>query len=202
VGIVSQINARSRPAPLEIHAANNLQFIRDTMERAAPFTAVPGAGGVLIGLSALATGFFARGHPPQARFWIWLFEGCLAAGIGMTALYRKSKRLSFPLSSRTAKRALFSFATPLAAAAMLTVALYRINETGLFAGLWLLLYGVAVITAGAFSVRVVPLMGLCFMALGLVALLTPIALGNMWMTAGFGAFHLIFGAVIARNHGG
>jgi hypothetical protein len=202
MGFVSEINVQSQPAALEIHAANNLQFIRDTMERAAPFTVVPGAGGAIIGVSALAAGFLAHSYPLQARFWIWLVEGCLAAGIGMGALYRKSKRLSFPLTSRTAKRALFSFATPLAAAAMLTLALYRMHELNLFAGLWLLLYGVAVITAGAFSVRVVPLMGLCFMALGSVALLTPYAFGNLWMTAGFGGFHLIFGALIARNHGG
>src|ERR1700730_3791413 len=98
MGIVSQINLRSQPAALEIHAANNLQFIRDTMERAAAFTAVPGVGGVVIGMSALAAGLFAQGYPVHVRFWIWLVEGCLAAGIGMTALYRKSKRLSFPLS--------------------------------------------------------------------------------------------------------
>ena len=198
----SQVNARLEPAALEVHAAENLQFIRDTMERAAGFTAVPGMGGVLIGISGLAAGIIAESHSITAQFWIWLLEGFVAAGLGMASLYRKSKRISFPLSSRTAKRALLSFATPIAAGAVLTLALYRIDEIRLIPGLWLLLYGVAIVTAGAFSVRVVPLMGLCFLVLGSLALLSPSPLGNMWMMAGFGGLHVLFGIVIARKHGG
>jgi hypothetical protein len=202
MAIASEVNARSRRAALEVYAADNLQFIRDTMERAAAFTAVPGEGGVVIGVSALAAGWVARGYPLEKQFWIWLLEGILAAGLGMAALVSKSKRLSLPLSSRTAKRTLMSFATPVLAGVMLTVALYRADALTLFAGLWLLLYGVAVITGGAFSVRVVPLMGLCFLALGSLALVTPAAWGNWFMMIGFGGLHLVFGAVIARKHGG
>jgi hypothetical protein len=150
----------------------------------------------------LAAGWVARGYPLEKQFWIWLLEGILAAGLGMAALVSKSKRLSLPLSSRTAKRTLMSFATPVLAGVMLTVALYRADALTLFAGLWLLLYGVAVITGGAFSVRVVPLMGLCFLALGSLALVTPAAWGNWFMMIGFGGLHLVFGAVIARKHGG
>jgi hypothetical protein len=196
------MSLRSQPAALELHAADNLQFIRDTMERAASFTAVPGEGGVVIGISALAAGCIAQRYASGVQVWIWLFEGLLAACLGMAALHRKSKRISYSLTSRSAKRALLSFATPVAAGTVLTVALYRLNDIGLFAGLWLLLYGVAVVTAGAFSVRIVPVMGLCFFALGSAALLTPSGWGNVWMTAGFGGLHLIFGALIARKHGG
>ena len=113
MGSASPASVRSRPAALEVYAAANLQFIRDTMERAAGFTAVPGEGGVVIGVSALAAGSVAHGRALNAQIEIWLLEGLLAVAIGVAALYRKSQRIAYPLTSRTAQRALLSFATPL-----------------------------------------------------------------------------------------
>lgn len=202
MGLASPAGVRSKLVELEHQAADNLQFIRETMERAAAFTAVPGQGGMAIGFTALAAGWIARHQPITAQFWIWLAEGLVAVFLGVTALMRKSQRLAYPLSSRSAKRALMSFVVPLLAGAMLTVALLRSHQIALFAGLWLLLYGVAVVTAGAFSVRIVPVMGFCFLLLGSVALVTPTALANTWMMLGFGGLHVVFGFLIARQHGG
>jgi hypothetical protein len=202
MGLTSPVNLRSAPIAMERHAADHLRFIRDTMERASIFTAVPGWGGVAIGFTALMAGWFSRHQPLSHQFWIWIWEGIMAATLGAAALYWKSNRISLPLTSRPAKRALLSFITPLFAGAVLTLTLYRLHEIALFAGLWLLLYGVAVVTAGALSVRVVPVMGFCFMALGTAALLTPPTLGNLWMTVGFGGIHILFGFVIARRYGG
>jgi hypothetical protein len=122
--------------------------------------------------------------------------------LGIAALRWKSKRIAIPLASRPAKRALLSFAPPLIAGALLTVVLFRLDQLALIGGLWLLLYGVAVVTGGAFSVRVVPVMGLCFMALGAVALFLPFRWENALMTVGFGVVHIAFGSVIARRYGG
>jgi hypothetical protein len=88
------------------------------------------------------------------------------------------------------------------AGAALTLVLYRGGLFELMPGTWLLLYGVSVVTSGAFSVKVVPIMGLCFMALGIIALLSPLAFANWFMAAGFGGLHIAFGIVIARRYGG
>jgi hypothetical protein len=190
------------PIAIDRHAADNLRFIRDTMERAAAFTAVPGWGGVIIGFTALGSGAVAFGRPLREQFWIWFTEALLALGIAGLALRLKSKRLALSLQSRPARRALLSFMPPLLAGAILTAILYRMHIFGVTPGLWLLLYGAAVVTGGAFSVRIVPVMGLCFMFVGALALLSPAVWGNIFLTLGFGGLHVAFGVVIARRYGG
>jgi len=197
-----------RPAPREpvaLHsrAMDNLRFIRETMERARPFTAVPGWGGCVMGVTALAAAFVASRQPTAERWLIvWLMEGMLAIGIGAMAMKMKSEAAGEPLFSAPARRFVLSFAPPLLAGALLGGVLYRSNLAAAIPGTWLLLYGTGVVTGGAFSVRVVPVMGLCFMAIGAVALILPLWAGNVALGVGFGLLHVIFGAVIARRYGG
>jgi hypothetical protein len=190
------------PVPIGSRAADNLRFIRDTMERAAAFTAVPGWGGVAIGLTALGAGCISFRHPLQEQFFIWLAEAILAIAIAWIAVRVKSSRMSLSLQSRAARRALLSFMPPLLAGAVLSIVLYRIEVFSVLPGLWLLLYGAAVVTGGAFSVRIVPVMGLCFMFVGTACLLAPPLWGNAFLILGFGGLHIGFGVVIARRHGG
>jgi hypothetical protein len=192
----------SDPIPIDRKAADNLRFIRDTMERAGSFTAVPGWGGVLIGSTAMAAGALAQGRTPELQFRIWLIESVVALLAGFITVQVKSRRLSQSLQSSPARRALLSFAAPLLAGAALTAYLFQHAMLPVLPGLWLLLYGTAVVTGGAFSVRIVPLMGVCFMALGVAAFLSPPALGNLFLALGFGLLHVVFGIVIARRHGG
>lgn len=196
------IRVVKHPIPMDRHAADNLRFIRDTMERAASFTAVPGWGGVVIGITALGAGAVAFGRPPRNQFLIWCLEAFLALAIAGLALNVKSKRLALSLQSRPARRALLSFMPPLIAGAILTAVLYRLQIFGITPGVWLLLYGAAVVTGGAFSVRIVPMMGLCFMFVGVLSLLAPSEWGDLFLTLGFGGLHVAFGAVIARRYGG
>lgn len=190
------------PIPIDRRAADNLRFIRDTMERASSFTAVPGWGGVYIGLTAVAAGAVAYGRPLTQQFSIWLAEAALALALAILAVRVKSKRLALPLGSRPARRALLSFVPPLLAGAMLSIILARFGMLGIMPGLWLLLYGTAVVTGGAFSVRIVPVMGLCFMLLGAISFVAPVSWGNELLVLGFGVLHIVFGAVIARRYGG
>ncbi len=202
MAFAQRAGAVSQTVPIDRRAAANLRFIRDTMERAASFTAVPGWGGVIIGVTALAAGGVSFGHPARAQFSVWVAESVLALLIAFIAVRLKSKRLDLSLQARAARRALLSFAPPLLAGAILTAVLYHAGILSVLPGLWLLLYGAAVVTGGAFSVRIVPVMGLCFMFLGAASLLAPANWGNAALILGFGVLHIIFGTVIARRHGG
>lgn len=100
------------------------------------------------------------------------------------------------------RKAVFSLSPPIIAGGLVTIVLFRAHMTGAIPGVWLLLYGTGVVTGGMFSVPAVPLMGLCFMALGAVALFASPLLANWFMAAGFGGLHILFGVIIARKYGG
>lgn len=191
------------PTALHERAMDDLRFIRSTMERAGSFTAVPGWGGVAIGLTAVAAALLASRQPTVDRWLVtWLATAVLATLIGAGTLIPKARRAGLPLSKGPGRKFLLSFLPPVGAAVALTGALYAHEATALLPGLWLLSYGAAIVTAGAFSVNVVPIMGVGFMVLGALALATPSGWGDAWMAVGFGGLHIGFGIVIARRHGG
>jgi hypothetical protein len=188
---------------LQSRAMDNLRYIRRTMEEAGAFTAVPGWGIVAVGASAvLAAALAARQTTSTAWLAVWCAEAALAIAIAMASMARKAARGRVPLFGGPARRFWLSFVAPLFAGALLTAALFGSGETRLLAPTWLLLYGAAVITGGVSSVRIVPVMGAGFVAAGALALLLPGVHRDVWLAAGFGVLHLVFGFVIARRHGG
>ena len=200
---LSQVDQSSEPIALGDRAMEDLRFIRRTMERGAAFTAVPGWGGVGMGLTALAAAVLASGQP-TAEGWllVWTLEALLAVAIGAVAIHRKARRADLPVFSGAGRKFLLGFLPPSLAGVVLTVALWQAGADSLLPGAWLLLYGAAVVTAGTFSVKIVPVMGICFMVLGVFALLAIPADGDLSMAVGFGGLHILFGATIARRHGG
>jgi len=189
--------------PLEDRAADNLRFIRETMERAGSFTAVPGWGGAAIGFTALAAAAISSHEPTAARgILVWLAEAVLAMVLAVLTVAQKAHAARVPLFSGPGRKFALGFAPAMIVGALLTVALYRDGDLRLLPGMWLLLYGTAVVSGGSFSVRVVPMMGVCFIALGAAALISPASWGNGYMMAGFGGLQIIFGLVIARKYGG
>jgi hypothetical protein len=188
---------------LHARAMDNLRFIRDTMERAGSFTAVPGWGGVAMGTTVLAAAPLAALQPTPARWLaVWIAEAIVAVAIATAAVARKARIGGTPMLAAPARKFVLSLSPPLVAGALLTVVLYRAGLATRLPGLWLLLYGTGVVAGGAFSVRIVPVMGLCFMLIGACALFGPVAWGDWCMAAGFGALHVVFGLFIARRYGG
>jgi hypothetical protein len=203
------------PPALHARAIQDLSYIRRTMEGASSFTDVPGWGLVAIGVSAIGASYVAATQESAGR-WItvWLVEAVIAAAIGIGMTWRKMRRRTrttgAPMMSAPARKFLFGFWPPILAGAVLTAALIdpvRVWDAystvpRVLPGVWLLLYGVGVMTAGAFSVRAVPLMGAGLILLGAFALLVHRAPENLLLALGFGPWQIAFGIWIARRHGG
>lgn len=193
----------SSPASLGGHAADNLVFIRQAMERSTTFTAVPGVGGCVMGAIALVAAL-AGSRQPAGDGWllVWLAAAAAAAVAGLVTMARKARLAGATLTGANARRFAVGLAAPLVAGAAITYELWAVRNFTVMAPAWLLLYGAGVLTGGIFSVPAVRLLGALFMALGLLAVLTPPDWGNIWLAVGFGGLQLGFGAYIARNHGG
>ena len=190
------------PVGIEVRAAENLRYIRETIERANTFTAVPGWGGLWMGLTSIAAGVIAdRQADLSGWLLVWLIEACIAVTIGLIALRLKARATGQAFWSRPARKFALAFAPPVAAAVVLTAALWRAGAASVIPGTWLALYGVAVMGAGAFSIPAVPAMGVGFLVLGCIALLLP-SFGSLALICGFGFLHIVFGLMIARRHGG
>lgn len=196
-------NPHPEPVALHAHAMGNLQFIRETMECAVSFTAVPGLGGLFIGATAIFAAWEAARQPDFARWLlVWMAEAAIAVLIGWIAATRKARAAKTPLLSGPGRKFLLGLSPSLLVGALLSIVLHRGGLGAAIPGTWLLLYGTGVLSGGVFSVKVVPLMGLCFLALGTVAMFAPAAWGNWLLAAGFGGLHILFGAIIARKYGG
>lgn len=181
---------------------DNLQFIRRTMERSASFTAVSGKAGMAMGLVAVTAAWFAHDAPPGRWGLIWLGAAALAFVVAVVGMAVKARRRKESLVRGPGRKFVLGMLPALVVGALLTAALYRAGQTEILPGLWLLLYGTGVLAAGAFSVRIVPLMGAAFLTVGAAALFSPAGWGDLYMAVGFGGLHVISGLIITGRHGG
>ena len=191
------------PIPLHARAADNLAFIRDTMERTTRFTAISGRGGLIMGaiaLTAAAVGW--RLEDPTKWVATWLVAAGLAALTAIGMMVRKARRAGMPLVSGPGRKFLLALSPPLLVGGVLTLPLLRAGQVRLLPAMWLMLFGSAVVAAGVFSIRLVPIMGLSFILLGVAALLAPVGTGDLFMAAGFGGLNILFGIIIMRRYGG
>ena len=190
------------PQALHEHAADSLAFIRATMARSVAFTAVPGRGGIAMGVIGLiAAAAASRAGDRQVWLAIWLAAAVAAGGIGLAAMQIKARRHQIAVWSASGRRFAQGFVPSLAAGAALTAAIVTLGAFELLPSVWLLLYGAGVLAGATASVPVLTWLGAGLMALGGVASLAS-GFGDLWLAAGFGGLHIIFGFIIARKHGG
>lgn len=205
----------SAPRPIHDRAIQDLSFIRRTMEGAASFTGVPGWGLVAVGGTAVMAAIVAQGQDIAGNWLlVWLIEAVLAVSLSAVFLWLKARRMAGagrrPALGIPGRKFLLGFWPAIMAGAVLTFSLVDVRTAftaeatvpRILPGLWLLLYGVAVVTAGMHSVRAVPAMGIGFMALGALALFVPALSGDLMLGIGFGGLQMAFGVAIARRHGG
>ena len=198
---------------LHDRAMDNLAFIREAMERSVAFTAVSGWGTVATGCVALAGAYVAAlRRSPNWWLYTWLGVAGIAVLIGFASMLAKARRDAFSVFGGPSRRFALSLLPPIAAGAVLTKVFWDLDLQLLMPGTWLLLYGVGVVTGGAFSVRIVPVMGVCFVVLGLTTFFAlphgdphiwgPATIKDVVLAFGFGGLHIIFGVIIARKYGG
>lgn len=216
----------ARPS-LHLRAADNLAFIRTTMANSASFTGVSGIGMVGMGVVALVGGWYAtRATDAFAVFrgreiygvhderWLayWFAVAILACGTGFAAMLYKCRTQKATVLRGAGRKFLLNFTPAILAGIALSEVFYQLNLIRLMPGMWLMLYGAAVITGGAFSIRLIPIMGTLFMLAGAVTFYLPVERiaafsGNVYpydivLAATFGGLHIFFGLIIAYRHGG
>lgn len=190
------------PVFLHEHAQDNLRFIRAAMESATSFTGVSGLGYVLAGITAIPAAWLAQ-RQGDANAWlaVWMIELILGASIAFGLTIRKANGQGASLLRASGKKLLLAFLPAMIAGGVITLAFFLTGFVTLLPGVWLSLYGAAVMTAGAWSVRVIPMMGGLFLLTGAVTLLLPVS-GDVMLALGLGGIHILFGIVIWREYGG
>ena len=170
------------PPTLSDRAIDNLRYIRETMERAGSFTAISGWGMTAVGVIALIASIVSLARPNPA-WWLgtWLTTAACCAVLSLATMMAKARRTGTSLVSGPARKLALAFAPSVVAGLVLTAALVREADYALLPGVWLLVYGAGVVAAGAFSTRVIPVLGAACIGAGAVALIVapPVVKGSM-----------------------
>ncbi len=190
------------PAAIESRALGTLAYIRASIESSSSMD-VPGMAGIVMGIIGVLAAV-AVSLPRLAPHWlaIWLIAAALALLLGGALVARQLVRRGHSRYLGPARRFLLCLCPTLLAGAVLTMVLESAGTTGLIPGMWLLLYGCAVLSASTVTTaeiaRLISIMGGLFAGLGLIAFALPAISHTVTLGLGFGLLHIIFGILIGR----
>jgi len=190
---------------LDSHALGTLNYIRASIDAAGAF-AVPGTAGIAMGVVGVVAAGVAS-IPALAGHWllIWLAAGTVGAGLGVILVARHRSGVGLPLYRGPARRFVLCLCPALLAGGVLTVVLCQVGEVLLVPGVWLLLYGCAVLSATLMTapamMRLIGTMGALFVVCGAIAFEVAARWHNLLLGGGFGVLHLVFGFLIGRIDG-
>ena len=200
-------------------AQARMQEIQRIMERATLFTLLPGTAAVLGGLLVLAgcavsysmicsldfADFLHLSVTSQIAFCVmWFLIGVIGVLLEVILTTRAAARQQLVSTSRPMRVAAFSLTPSVVVAMVLTFKFLipnepRADEIQYIVPIWMMLYGTGVYTAGLFSIRPPRILGLTFLALGMVALLWFPGYGVVSAALSFGLLHIAFGLYILKK---
>jgi hypothetical protein len=191
------------PAAIESRALGTLAYIRASIESSSSMD-VPGMAGIVMGVIGVLTAF-AVSLPRLAPHWlaIWLVAAALALLLGGASVARQIVRRGHSRYLGPTRKFLLCLCPALLAGAVLTLAFAKnAGAQSLIPGMWLLLYGCAVLSASTVTTagiaRLVCIMGALFVALGSITFALPTVAHTVMLGSGFGVLHIIFGILIGR----
>jgi uncharacterized BrkB/YihY/UPF0761 family membrane protein len=194
------------PIPIESRALGTLAYIRSSIESSGSM-AVPGMAGIVMGAIGIAATVLAS-VPNGARHWlgIWVVAAAIAFASGGAMMAREAAQSGHARYLGPVRKFLLCLCPALLTGAVLTFVLWHAGITGMIPGVWLLLYGCAVLSASTVTIartmRLISIMGVLFMLLGLLAFAAPATSHTLILGMGFGALHTIFGMLIGQvGHG-
>jgi hypothetical protein len=190
------------PVPIESRALGTLAYIRTSIESSSSMD-VPGMAGIVMGIIGVLAAIVVS-LPRLAPHWleIWLFAAPVALLFGGALMARQIARRGHTRYLGPARKFLLCLCPALLAGAVLTWVLWATRMTSVIPGMWLLLYGCAVLSASTVTIagiaRLICVMGALFVALGSMTFVLPTTMHTVMLGLGFGVLHIIFGILIGR----
>lgn len=133
---------------------------------------------------------------------IWLVAAAIALLLGGASVARQVARRGRTRYLGPARKFLLCLCPALLAGAVLTLVFAAAGMTSVIPGMWLLLYGCAVLSASTVTsagiARYIGIMGALFVALGSMTFALPAWAHTAMLGLGFGVLHIIFGILIGR----
>ncbi len=205
-----------------VNPKEDLQAIREIMERSSKFMLLNSWAGFFAGTCALigaAVAWFVVLDSGRIHYdeFLCSVDGSpinnVTIGLGIDAIvvlfaagiaalyfsFRKARKAGQKFWTSQTKRVLYHLLIPLVSGAVFVLILVFRNDIDLTVSAMLIFYGLALVNAGKFTSPEIHYLGMSEVVLGLLAgIFAPY--GILFWVLGFGVLHFIYGAVMYYRH--